>query len=156
MDRLTWDEYFTAMAVVVAMRSPDKFRKVGAVCISKENRILSCGYNGLVAGFDTPIGLYDDREKPDRFIYTIHAETNALSLCKPNEVFTMALTCSPCQNCAKMIAAYGVKRVLYSEEYHRDALFKQIFDFYKIEYKKVTIPKIFLNDTLDILNAPLI
>jgi dCMP deaminase len=154
--RLNWEEYFVSLSVVVSLRSPDVFTKVGAVCVSKENRILSCGYNGLLAGVDAPEGFYKERENPDRFLYTVHAEANALTLCRPNEVHTIAITCSPCAVCAKMIASYGIKRVLYLQEYHREKSFKDIFQFYNIEYSQVNIPDIFCPKILENPSAPLI
>jgi deoxycytidylate deaminase len=126
------------MAHTVKLRSQDVFRQVGAVCSSAGNLILSCGYNGLVSGFEPPEGFYDGRENPIRELLTNHAEQNALSLCKRGEVHTISITCSPCQYCSKLIAGFGIKRVLYSEEYDREDHFKKIFDFYNIEYKLLT------------------
>jgi dCMP deaminase len=33
---------------------------------------------------------------------------------------TLYLTLSPCSNCAKLIVAAGIERVVYAEEYDRD------------------------------------
>jgi dCMP deaminase len=145
MNRINWDEYFVTLAFVASLRSVDEFRKVGAICASRDNRILSCGYNGLAAGFEAPEGLYEDREKGrrNRFLLTQHAEINALSLCRPGEVHTLATTCSPCSNCATIIAGFKVKRVLMIEEYHIEQSYKEVFDFYKIEFKVIVPPDIF-------------
>ena len=55
--------------------------------------------------------------------YEVHAEQNAIAELSKNEVngigATMYVTLSPCGPCAKMIAAAGVKRVVYFEEYDR-------------------------------------
>ena len=45
-DYLKWDEYFMAIAKLSAMRSKDPSTQVGACIVSKDNRILSVGYNG--------------------------------------------------------------------------------------------------------------
>jgi len=135
--RIPFDEYLILMAHTVKLRSHDKFRAVGAVCASIDNRILSCGYNGLVSKFEPPNGFYDERENPEREMFTLHAEQNSISLCQRGEVHTVAITCSPCQYCSKLMAGFGVKRVIFSEEYAREVNYKKIFDFYKIEYKIV-------------------
>ncbi len=139
--RMSFDVYLLKLAHVVKLRSQDVFRQVGAVCASEGNRILNCGYNGLASGFEPTSGFYTDREDPIRELLTFHAELNALMLCKKGDVKTMALTCSPCKHCAKMIAGYGVERVIYTEEYDREQEYKKIFDFYKIKYKIVEIGK---------------
>ena len=51
-DYLTWDEYFMAIAILSAKRSKDPNTQVGACIVSKDNRILCCGYNGAPNGFD--------------------------------------------------------------------------------------------------------
>jgi dCMP deaminase len=154
--RLTWEEYFTILAIVSAARSPDPFRKVGAVCVSKNNRVLSTGYNGLPSGQDAPLGLYNDRENPLRFQLTIHAEKNALDLCEKGKVDTLITSCSPCFKCANLISEYGVRRVIYFDEYHRDVNFKQIFKKQGILYEQVTPPEIFRKEFMDFLSAPII
>ena len=51
---LDWDEFFIGIAKLSAGRSKDPSTQVGACIVSKDNRILSIGYNG------TPNGFYDD------------------------------------------------------------------------------------------------
>lgn len=137
MSRLSWEEYFLLQTITTKCRSQDKFRQVGAICIGKNNRLLSTGYNGVNAGFEPPDGLYEDRENPLRETITTHAEMNALLLCKPGEVHTIYCTCSPCKNCAKLIVTHGVKNVFYLEEYHRESDYKTIFDFYNVKFSKI-------------------
>ena len=98
--------------------------------------VLALGYNGLASGKDADgKNFWEDRDKSR--VYMIHAEANCLSLCSRGEVHTLASTLLPCSYCATMIAAYGVKKVVYREEYHRDSLAKSIFDFYNIELIKI-------------------
>ncbi len=139
MKRLSFDEYLILLAHTVKLRSQDEFRAVGAVCASKDNRIISCGYNGLASGFDPSIDFYLERENPCRELFTFHAELNALMLTKKGEVHTIALTCSPCRHCAKMIVGYGIKKVIYSHEYEREQEFKKVFSFYKIDYEDIKV-----------------
>lgn len=49
MKRPSWDEYFMAIAHVVATRSNCSRRQVAAVIV-KDNRIISTGYNGTPRG----------------------------------------------------------------------------------------------------------
>ena len=68
----------------------------------------------------------------------IHAEINALSLVKRgDQPHLLASTLLPCSNCATNIVAYGVKSVVYSEEYEKDSTAKEIFKFYNIELIKI-------------------
>ena len=48
-DRPSWDEYFLAIARVVASRADCRRRQYGCV-ITVERRIVSTGYNGAPAG----------------------------------------------------------------------------------------------------------
>ena len=50
MKRPTWEEYYVTMAHVVAQRSFDPSSKCGCVLVSKDNRVLSTGYNGPLKG----------------------------------------------------------------------------------------------------------
>lgn len=45
-DYITWDEYFIGIAKLSSMRSKDPSTQVGCCIVSKDNRILSVGYNG--------------------------------------------------------------------------------------------------------------
>ena len=42
---INWDEYFMGIALLSAERSKDPNSQVGACIVSKENKILSIGYN---------------------------------------------------------------------------------------------------------------
>jgi len=67
--RSRWDETFLGLAFVIAQRSPDPSTVVGAVLVSKENRILSMGYNGPLRGSNNeafPI------ERPAKYHHVIH------------------------------------------------------------------------------------
>ena len=92
--------------------------------------VVGLGYNGLAPKKNVPSSFWEDRDK--RRAYMVHAETNCLSLCKRGEVELLAVTLLPCSYCAAMIAAYGVKEVLYAENYEQDDSAKMIFGFYNI------------------------
>ena len=48
--RPTADEYFMAMAMLVATRSTCIRRQVGCVLVDENKNILATGYNGVVSG----------------------------------------------------------------------------------------------------------
>ena len=111
--------------------------KVGAI-ITKDDRVISIGYNGTPAGWDNDceeviretftyvidkggeeyeganVGL---KTKPE----VIHAESNAIGkLARSSESgdgATMYITHAPCFDCAKLIHVAGIKKVFYREAY---------------------------------------
>lgn len=135
-ERIDWYEYSMLLAFAAAKRSEDPYRKVGACALNKDKMVVGLGYNGLASGTDAPRGFWDDRDARRKFM--IHAETNCLSLCKKGEVELLAVTLLPCSYCAAMIASYGVKEILYHEEYESDQAAKEIFHFYNIDILNFT------------------
>lgn len=133
--RLSWEEYAMKIAEVAALRSEDQFKKVGACALDFDNRVIGVAYNGLATGKNVDNTFWLDRN--ERRPYMIHAEANLLSLIKRGECNLLACTLLPCSNCATMIAAYGIKKVIYSELYDHDMKAIDIFEFYGIEYKKI-------------------
>ena len=130
-ERIDWYEYAMLLAFAAAKRSEDPYRKVGACALNKDIMVVGLGYNGLASGKEVSPRFWDDRDK--RRKYMIHAETNCLSLCKKGDVELLAVTLLPCSYCATMIASYGVKEILYHEEYENDQDAKEIFTFYNID-----------------------
>lgn len=91
-------------------------KKVGCVVV-KDGRIISIGYNGTPPGWDNCCEDTEGRTKPE----VLHAEINAVAkLAKSNESgedSSVFLTCSPCIDCATVLAAIGVREVYYAEDY---------------------------------------
>ena len=54
-DYISWDEYFMGVAQLSGMRSKDPGTQVGSCIVSRENKILSMGYNGFPNGCDDEI-----------------------------------------------------------------------------------------------------
>lgn len=133
--RISFIEAAIATANLWSNRSEDIYRKVGACVLNEEGRVLSVGYNGLTPKLNKDESFWSDRDK--RRNYIIHAEVNALSLVKKQDApHLIASTLLPCSACAINIACYGIKVVVYSEEYHLDQKAKDIFEFYNIELIK--------------------
>ena len=133
-----WDLSFMEIASMFANHSSCVKRKVGAVLV-KDLRILSTGYNGTPSGlcncdevFKNPTDLKDGtlphgiKITPHDFVeqFEIHAEQNCLSFAAKNGVSTkdctLYITTAPCVNCAKIIIASGIKKVIYNEIYKND------------------------------------
>lgn len=133
--RISWDDYAIKLAEVASLRSEDPYKKVGAVAFDSDNRVIGVAYNGLAPGKLVDSNFWSNRDKRRPFM--IHAEQNLLSLFKRGECHTIACTLLPCSSCASMIAGYGIKRVLYKEEYARDQTAHEIFAFYNISTSKL-------------------
>lgn len=124
-----------ALAHVASLRSEDPFRKVGAVAIDFDNRVIGTAYNGLAPGYDADPEFWIDRD--DRRKYMLHAEVNLCSLFTRGNVKLVACTTKPCTSCMQMLCAYGIKEVYYRDDYpesEADAIAKR----YSIQLVQLT------------------
>jgi dCMP deaminase len=136
MRRISFEELAINIATECAKRSEDLHKKVGCCILNKEGRVLSTGYNGLLPKVNMDESFWLDRDL--RRKYVIHAEINALSRIKrEEEPYILATTLLPCSACASNIASYGIKKVIYKEDYHMDKGSFDIFNFYKIQLIKL-------------------
>jgi dCMP deaminase len=113
--RLSIPEYAMALAHVASLRSEDPFRKVGAVALDFDNRVIGTAYNGLAPGFNASHDFWLDRDQRRKFM--IHAEVNLCSLFTRGNVRLVACTTMPCTSCMQMLCAYGVREIYYGEDY---------------------------------------
>jgi dCMP deaminase len=135
-ERISFEEMAINIAVECSKRAEDIYRKVGCCILDKEGKILSTGYNGLLPKVDKDKGFWSKRDYRRKFV--IHAEINALSRINRNEnPHILACTLLPCSSCALNIASYGIKKIIYLEDYEFDKGAKEIFDFYNIELLKL-------------------
>lgn len=112
--RPTWDEYFLLQANIAALRSEDPYTKVGCCAVRDDNSIISIGYNGPPKGINID---WSNREEKNK--RTVHAEVNTLRYAgEPGKIKTIYITHSPCPSCLTVIAAYGIKNVVFQEFYH--------------------------------------
>lgn len=114
-ERVQVPEYAMALAHVASLRSEDPYRKVGAVALDWDNRVIGTAYNGLAPGFEAPEGFWDDRDQRQRFM--LHAEVNLCSLFKRGEAKLVAITTMPCTSCMQALCAYGIKEIYYRDSY---------------------------------------
>jgi dCMP deaminase len=113
------DERYLRMARIWAENSYCKRRQVGALIV-KNQMIISDGYNGTPSGFENVCEDENNVTKP----YVLHAEANAITKVaassNSSSGATIYITSSPCIECAKLIIQSGIRRVVYSENYHTD------------------------------------
>jgi dCMP deaminase len=118
--RPSWNEYFMSMCYLIAQRSSCDRLHVGSVIV-KDNRIVTCGYNGFIAGAPHESVIIDGHEQ-----MTIHAETNAVTDAAKRGVTLnesiVYITHFPCINCTKVLISAGIKTIIYSEDYKNNEL----------------------------------
>lgn len=121
--RPAWDTVWMEVAVSIGKRSRCSRARVGAVIVSKNQRIAATGYNGPAADWPfesdciewcpraqglTPLdNTYDSCP-------SIHAEANALLYVDRDDVEdgTIYVTGACCMQCAKLISNSGIARVV--------------------------------------------
>ena len=142
-DYISWDEYFMGIALLSAKRSKDPNTQVGACIVSKDNRILSMGYNGAPRGLDDDLMNWS-REGAfleTKYAYVCHGELNAILNYRGNlEGAKIYVGLFPCNECAKAIIQSGIKEVIYKEDKYatQDIVVasKRMFDSCGISYRQ--------------------
>jgi dCMP deaminase len=129
-ERPSWDTYFMATAMLMASRSSCERLHVGCVIVSDgahKNRIIAAGYNGFLPGAEHVSHFRDGHEQA-----TVHAEQNAISDAARRGVSLEGsvayVTHYPCVNCAKILAAAGVRTVKFYRDYRNDFIVKALLD----------------------------
>lgn len=110
-----WDIRFLELAEQVAQWSKDPSKKIGAVAVNDDRRILATGYNGFPKGIDDGADRLHNREL--KYKYVVHAEMNCIYNATHQGVSlnsaTLYVTGLPvCSECAKGIISVGIKRVV--------------------------------------------
>jgi dCMP deaminase len=112
----SWEKYFLEMCDLVASKSKDPSTKVGVVIVGPDNEVISTGYN------DFPRGVKDTdeerRERPDKYLWTEHAERNAIYNAARIGVSLKGCTMymnfepRPCANCMRGVIQAGISRIV--------------------------------------------
>lgn len=113
-----WDTYFMNLLEPISSRSKDPNTKVGCVIVSKDNNIISTGYNSF------PRGICDDKaerfERPEKYLWIEHGDRNAIYAAArvgtALEGSRMYLTGLPCMDCSRAIIQVGIKEVIYDAD----------------------------------------
>lgn len=120
-DYINWHEYFMGTASFARQRSKDPVRQVGAVIVNHNKHIVACGYNGMPPGIDDDDNVWGkDPTDPlfNKKYLVCHAEANALANTNENvSGCTIYVTHFPCNECAKLLAINGIKKIVYANEW---------------------------------------
>ena len=131
---MNWSEYALELAFTVSKKSKDPWWKVGACLLRHDNTVAAVGYNGYPAGM---VEDWSDRDR--RRVFVVHAEQNALRYVRPGECSLLAVTLLPCNDCLKMVASYGIKKIVYAEDYDRDLSSLELAEHFGIELEKINL-----------------
>jgi len=109
-----WDTFFMSEAFVTSQRSIDNSTVHGAVWVSKNNLVLSKGYNGPIAGMeDSNV----PQTRPEKYPWLIHAEDNAILNFYGSKSDTvgssMYITGRCCSVCLRSMIQKGICRIIY-------------------------------------------
>ena len=141
-DYISWDEYFLGIAQLSAMRSKDPNTQVGACIVSKENKILSMGYNGFPKGCDDDEYPWnrDGDVYDSKYAYVTHSELNAILNYRGGSLdgTKLYVTLFPCNECAKAIIQAGIRTVVYDSDKYAgtpsNRAAKRMFDAAGVNY----------------------
>lgn len=137
MERPSWDAYFKKITEVTSERSSCERLHVGCV-LTKDNRIISQGYNGFLPGCPHKSVVRNNHEQA-----TVHAEQNAISHAARNGIkindSKAYITHYPCINCLKSLLASGIKEINYLHNYKNDSTVKKIVEDGNIIIKQIKI-----------------
>src|SRR5574344_1264021 len=119
-DYISWDEYFMGVAMLSGMRSKDPHSQVGACIVSRENKILSMGYNGFPMGCSDDEFPWNREGEPldNKYFYVTHSELNAILNYRGGSLEGARLYVSlfPCNECAKAIIQSGIRTIVYESD----------------------------------------
>lgn len=157
-----WDNTYMNIAKEYAAHSKCAAKHVACVIV-KDNNIISIGINGTMPGRENCCDKFkkvegqwykcyngvwritdnDEHHEWSRINET-HAEINALAKANNNGVSvvgsTAYITHSCCFDCAKALATFGVKRIVYDKEY--DGILKVVAYLTKLDIEFVSMEEI--------------
>ena len=133
--RISWVQYFSELARLVAKRSPCHRLHVGCVVV-KDKHIVSTGYNGFLPGANHVSMVVDGHEQA-----TVHAEQNCIADCAKRGVSMegshVYITHYPCVNCFKGLIASGVKGIYYLDDYRNSPIVEELAKNIQVMMKKI-------------------
>lgn len=130
MQRITAIRMAIKIAQAASERSEDPFKKVGAVALTMDNRVIAVAYNGLLPGKTIS---WDTVTRDTRLPFMVHAEQNLCSLIKRGEAIKAVVTTCPCPSCLLLLASHGIRIIHFVDQYDRDNSAIEIANFYGIE-----------------------
>lgn len=139
---LNWDEWFLSIAHTVALKSKDPHTQVGCLIVHPgTHAVRSTGYNGMIAGMTETDALW---ERPTKYDYVCHAESNAISLSARHGTSTEGciayITHFPCLPCLKLLVQSGIIQIIIPEDSvtlgaleDREKIYKLLHELYDFE-----------------------
>lgn len=132
--RPSWDTVWFGMSELIAQRSLCSRAQVGCVIVAADQTVLSCSYNGPPPGYNVSgtCTSWCPRARGEGSLGNVydncpsaHAEANGVARLDRSRVrgATAYVNRSVCLQCAKLLAASGVARVVHrvsAEDVHRD------------------------------------
>ncbi len=120
INRPDWDQYYIGLARVAALRSHDANSQFGCFIVSKDNTVVSMGYNGFCRGHlddILPNVRPAEGDSIDKYPFMVHSEANAIynSLINIRTLggATAYITGTPCVACLMALAQNGVNLIKY-------------------------------------------
>ena len=108
-----WEKRFLSLAAEVAGWSKDPSAKVGCVLATKDNRVVSLGYNGFPAGYDDSV--LPDISREEKLANTIHAELNAVLNANSSVAGAVAyVTHCCCLSCCAVLVQSKISSVVWT------------------------------------------
>lgn len=128
-DRPTLEDIFMSVAEMFAQRSTCSRLHVGCV-ITKDERIISTGYNGPLPGEPHCNSELCQTDSP--CTRAIHAEANALTFALRVGLSvsgsSIYVTHTPCVKCSELIILSGIEKVIYKNEYRDHSKIQSLFE----------------------------
>lgn len=113
---MDWNTLFIHQAHLISKKSKDPSTKVGCVIVSKDNVILSMGFNGFPRGV---CETHPERwERPEKYYWVEHAERNAIFNAARVGVSLNGAKAylnwepKPCADCTRALIQVGITEII--------------------------------------------
>jgi dCMP deaminase len=115
---MNWDKIYMSMCYLIATKSKDESTKVGSVITTKDNVVLSMGYNGIPRNIE-----YKENHqiRPEKYHWFEHAERNAIYNAgrigaRLDLAHTIYIPWLPCSDCTRAIIQVGISKIIVHKQ----------------------------------------
>lgn len=140
-EKLGSDYAYMIIAHLASFNSNDPHSQTGSVIVSKDDEILSLGWNEMPFPGNFPWEREGEEDKT-KYPYVVHAERMAIHNAildnnteKLNDAI-MYVNLFPCNQCMQQITMYNIKGLYYDSDKYHDMLFSKEARIIIEEYKK--------------------
>lgn len=144
--RPSLDQYYLAMADVIATRGTCARRRVGCVLVDPRGIVLATGYNGRPRGWphclETPCFAAASASGVDLDgCEAIHAEQNALLRCaNVDAIHACYVSVAPCVTCVKLLLNTGCRRIVFGALYPHEEVAGSLAARAEVEWRLIVRP----------------